>query len=371
MPVVVPFFDYPAHFTLDETAFVDIFRRVMGRGAFIQQQELRDFEADLARFLSVRHAVGVASGTDALILGLRAAGIGPGDEVIFPSHTFVATHGAIVAVGARPRPVDMGEDGLMDPASTEAAITPRTRAILPVQLNGRVCAMDRIADIARRHGLLVVEDACQALGAGFGGRRAGTFGIFGAFSFYPAKSLGCFGDGGALVTDDGEVAQRVRLMRDHGRDETSLVVLSGTNARLDNLQAAVLDHKLKTFDEVVARRREIARRYDRGLREIEWLLLPPPPDADPRWFDTFQNYELRAPKRRDALCQHLAERGIGTLVAWGGRAVHQFPALGLDVRLPRTERFFQECLMLPMNQYLSDAHVEAVIDGVRGFYGLG
>lgn len=311
--MAVPYFDYARHFTSDEAAYVGIFRQVMGRGAFIQQEELRGFEANLARFLGVRHAVGLADGTNALTLGLQAAGVGPGDEVIFPAHTFVATHGAIVAVGARPRAVDMGPDGLMDPDAAEAAVSPRTRAILPVQLNGRTCAMDRLAEIARRHGLLLAEDACQALGARFDGRCAGTFGAFGAFSFYPAKSLGCFGDGGALVTEDDALARQVRLLRDHGRDETGTVVASGTNARLDNLQAAILDHKLADFDAAIARRRAIARRYDRAFRGIEGLELPPPPDGDARRFDTFQNYELFA-QHRDALRRHLAERGIGTLV---------------------------------------------------------
>ncbi|WGF87867.1 DegT/DnrJ/EryC1/StrS family aminotransferase [Marinivivus vitaminiproducens] len=364
----VPFFAYPKHFLSDEDAFVDIFRSVMARGAFIQQQELLAFEANLAGFIGTKHAIGLADGTNALILGLRALGIGTGDEVIFPSHTFVATHGAIVAVGATPVPVDMGEDGLMDPGAVEAAITSRTRMILPVQLNGRICAMERILEIARQHGLLVAEDSCQALGARLDGCFAGTFGTFGAFSFYPAKALGCFGDGGALVTDSDEIARQVRAMRDHGRNERGEVVMSGTNARLDNLQAAILDFKLKTFRETIARRRDIAGRYDRAFREIEGMVLPPAPDSDPRRFDTFQNYELCA-VQRDALRAHLGKRGIGTMVQWGGRAVHQIAALGHACSLPRTERFFEYCLMLPMNQYLTDAQVDHVIGAVREFHG--
>src|SRR5574338_316202 len=196
----IPFFNYRGAFAAEEEAYVAIFRDIIRRGAFIQQQDLADFEARLAAYLGVGYAIGVGNATDGLIFALRAAGFGPGDEIIFPSHTMVATAAAIAHVGATPVAVDCGPDHLIDPTSAERHITPRTRGIMPVQLNGRTADMDAIEAIAKRHNLRIVEDAAQGLGSSFKGRKAGTFGVAAAFSFYPAKILGCFGDGGAVVT---------------------------------------------------------------------------------------------------------------------------------------------------------------------------
>ncbi|MCC6403864.1 MAG: DegT/DnrJ/EryC1/StrS family aminotransferase [Fimbriimonadaceae bacterium] len=365
----VPFFDYQAFYTRQAEMFDRAMKGVLTRGAFILQQEVRDFEAALADYLGVRHAIGVANCTDALIIGLRVAGIGPGDEVIFPSHTFVASPSSIHWVGARPIPVDMGEDGLIDPSAIEAAITPKTKAVMPVSLNGRTCKFDAIQEVCDRHGLVIVEDSAQALGSRFQGKAAGTFGAIGTFSFYPAKILGCFGDGGAIVTDDDDLAHQARLYRDHGRDEaTGQVVQWGLNSRLDNLQAAVLLAQFEHYPETIARRREIASMYHEGLGGLPQLKLPPAPGADPDHFDTYQNYELCA-DRRTELASHLREQGIGTLIQWGGKACHQHEALGLPSSpLPRTEEFFQRCLMLPVNLFVTNDDVAYVIDHIRGFY---
>jgi len=363
----VPFFNYPYHFTRDEQAYLDIIREVGRRGAFILQKDLEELERNLAEFLGVKYALGVANGTDGLILALRAAGIGAGDEVIFCSHTYIATAASIHFAGAVPVPVEVGSDHMIDPDSVEAAVTPRTKAILPTQLNGRTCDMDALAAIAEKHGLLIVEDAAQALGSRFRGRCAGTFGVSAATSFYPAKLLGSFGDAGAVFTNDDGVYQRLYELRDHGRNQHGEVVSWGLNSRLDNLQAAILNHKLKTYDREIDRRRQIAAIYRQGLGDLAQVRLPPGPDGDDAHFDVYQNYELEADDR-DGLQAWLKGKGIGTLIQWGGKAVHQFAELGFPQKLPKTDDFFRRCLMLPMNTSLSDQDVEHVCRSVREFY---
>ncbi len=363
----IPFFNYPALFERDEDNFMDILRDVLRRGAFILQKDLAEFETALSDRLGVKYVIGVADGTNALILGLKALGVGPGDEVIVPSHTYIASAASIHFVGARPVLAEMGPDRMLDPQSIEPLITEHTVAIMPVQLNGRTCDMDAIQAITDLHGIAIVEDAAQALGSRYKGRHAGTFGIFGTFSFYPAKTLGSFGDAGALVTNDDEIGRAVSLLRDHGRDESGRVVAWGTNCRLDNMQAAVLGYKLATYDRDIARRREIAAMYDDALAGLNDLTLPPGPDADPDRFDVYQNYEIEA-GRRDELREFLAGNGVGTVIQWGGTPVHLHRELGFDVQLPATERFFERCFMLPMHTALADDEVRRISDLIHAFY---
>lgn len=363
----VPYFNYPALFASEEEEIMRVLHGVLSRGAYILQQDLREFERNLAKYLNVKHAFGLADGTNAIILALRAAGIHAGDEVIVPSHTFIASVYPIKALGGIPVLVECGDDHLMDPKSVEAAITARTKAIVPVHLNGRTCDMTAIQAIADRHGLKIVEDAAQGLGSKFKGQFAGTFGMAGTFSFYPAKSLGCFGDGGALVTNDDKVAEQLELWRDHGRNKDGIVVDWGTNCRLDNIQAAVLDLKLRSFDAAIARRREIATQYERRLSHLEELILPPGPEADPNHFDTYQNYEMQS-MRRDELREYLRRHEVGTLLQWGGHAVHQFKNLGFDVVLPKTELMTSRFIMLPMNTALSDEDVSYICDVIEQFH---
>ncbi|MDQ6636126.1 MAG: DegT/DnrJ/EryC1/StrS family aminotransferase [Gemmatimonadota bacterium] len=363
----IPFFNYRGAFTAREEEFVEIFRDVIRRGAFIQQRDLDEFEQRLGSYLGVKHAIGVGNATDGLIMAWRAAGLQQGDEVIFPSHTMAASPASVAHAGGVPVPVDCGVDHLIDPAAIEQAITPRTRAIMPVQLNGRTADMDRIQAIADAHELFILEDSAQALGSRFKGKHAGTFGRAGVFSFYPAKILGCFGDGGAVVTNDDAIAERVRLLRDHGRNHAGDVVMWGLNSRLDNLQAAILDLQFRDYDEIITHRRALAARYQALLSDISQLDLPPAPDSDPDHFDVYQNYELQADDR-DALRQHLSANGIGTILQWGGRAIHQYPALGFNVKLPNTERLFQRCLMLPMNMTVTLDDVEYISGCIRQFY---
>lgn len=364
----VPFFNYPEVFLSREDGFVAIIRDVGRRGAFILQRDLQDFEQHLAAFLGSGRALGVGNATDGLHFAVRAAGIGPGDEVILSSHTMIATAAAVHFAGAVPVPVDCGSDHLIDPAAVESAITSRTRAIMPTHLNGRTCDMGALNMIADRHHLQIVEDAAQALGSRFRGRCAGTFGTAGAISFYPAKVLGCFGDGGAVITNDAEIYERLYQMRDHGRSTSGEVVSWGLNSRLDNLQAALLDFQMKEYESVMARRRQLAALYTERLNNVAEIILPPAPDSDPDHFDIYQNYEIEA-ERRDDLKEYLKEHGIGTLIQWGGQAVHQMRDLGFTQELPNTDWLFTRMLMLPMNILLTDEDVHYVSDAIRTFFG--
>jgi len=278
-----------------------------------------------------------------------------------------ATAAAIHFAGAVPVPVECGPDHLIDPAAAAAAVTVRTRALLPTQLNGRTANMAALGEIAARHKLFLVEDAAQALGSRFRGQAAGTFGQAGAISFYPAKLLGCLGDGGAILTDDVRVREKLLELRDHGRNREGEIAGWGFNSRLDNLQSAFLNARLLRLSAAISRRRELARLYRQRLEGIEDLVLPPGPDNDPDHFDVFQNYEIEV-ARRDGLREFLKIRGVGTLLPWGGKAVHQWAGLGFRVRLPYTESLFERILLLPLNHSLTGDEVHAVCDAVLDFY---
>lgn len=363
----VPFFPYPALFQSEEEQLTEIFQRVGRSGAFIMQQDLVELESNLAAFVGAEHCVGVGNATDGLWMGLRAAGIGAGDEVIFCSHTMVATAAAIHFAGATPVPVECGPDHLISPEAVAAAVTPQTAAIMPTQLNGRTADMDALSAIADRHGLVIVEDAAQALGSRYKGQAAGTFGAAGAISFYPAKTLGCLGDGGCVFTNDDQVAEKLRLYRDHGRAANGEVVEWCLNSRLDNLQAAILNYRLGSYDEAIARRREIAQRYSERLASISEITLPPCPTDSGDHFDIFQNYEIEVEKR-DALQDHLKANGVGTLLPWGGKGVHEFRDLGFTCKLPYTERLFRRMLMLPMNTFVANEDVDYICDSIHRFF---
>lgn len=366
----IPFFRYGHLYNQQRERLLAAVTDVMTRGAFILQKDLLQFEEGIRRFLGVKHAWGVANGTDGLIIALRAAGVQPGDEVIVPSHTYVASAASIHFAGATPVLVECGADHMIDPAAVEAAVTPRTTCIMPIQLNGRTCDMDALQRIADRLKLLIVEDAAQGLGSRFRGRFAGTFGAAAEFSLYPAKVLGCFGDGGIVTTNDAAIARRMMLLRDHGRNEDGLVETWGLNSRLDNLQAAILNVKLADFPAEIERRRALAALYAEGLEGLEDMTLPPAPDADSDHFDVYQNYEVES-GRRDALRAHLEADGVRTIIQWAGTPVHQFKGLTgtRTTDLARTERLFQRCFLLPMNTSLTDEEVGYICASIRRFYG--
>ncbi len=364
----VTFFNYPAMFSERDQEYLDSFQRTLRRGAYIMQQELLDFEVNLANFLGCKHAIGVADGTAALEMSLVAAGIEQGGEVIISSHTFIATAAASHHTGGVPVVADCLPDSMIDPASVCRLITDKTKILMPTQLNGRTCDMHALMFIANKHGLKIVEDSCQALGATYGDTKAGLFGIAGSYSFFPAKTLGCFGDGGAVVTNDDNVAAKIRQLRDHGRDpETGKVTMFGRNGRLDNIQAGILDIKLVYYDEAIARRRAIAQMYQNALGDLEELILPPAPGSDGKRFDIFQNYEIQA-HGRDALRSHLSENGVGTILQWGGWMVHQFDELRLRSDAPYAEEMSGRFMMLPMHHMLSNEDVTYTCDQILAFY---
>lgn len=363
----IPFFNYPHIFSEHDDDYCKVLNETCRRGAYIMQQELFDFEMALQNYLGVRHAIGMADGTMALLVSLIAAGIGLGDEVIVPSHTFVASAAAIKHAGATPVLADCGRDHLIDPESVTRLITSKTRAIMPVQLNGRTANMEEMMKLADSHDFIIIEDSCQALGAKFKGRFAGTFGAAGAYSFYPSKTLGCFGDGGAVVTNDDKIAENIRRLRDHGRGDDGKVTMFGFNSRLDNIHAAILHLKLKRYDEAIQTRRLLAQRYHTKLNDLDELLLPPSSDESPDHFDIYQNYEIEA-NSRDALREYLSGHGIGTIMQWGGYTIHQFEKLALKSDTSYTEKMTKRFMMLPMNTALSLDDVDYICEKIRRFY---
>lgn len=363
----IPFFNYQSLYEEHKDSLLRIFSEVSSKGAFIMQSELTKFENELAEYTKSDHAIGVANATDALQMLMMADGIKEGDEVIFCSHTMVATASSIHFAGATPIPVETADDHLIDISSIEAAINSKTKAICPTQLNGRVADMEKILGLAKEHGLRVYEDAAQALGAKFDDKFAGTFDAGGCISFYPAKILGCFGDGGAILCNDKNTAEKLRLMRDHGRDENGDIPMWGFNSRLDNLQAAILSYFFKSYEDTINRRREIAELYNSKLESLSQLELPEPPSQNTRHFDVFQNYEIQA-ENRDKLQSFLSENGVGTLIQWGGIPVHKFRNLGFNQELPKTDFLFERLIMLPINLSVSDDEIDYICSKINDFY---
>ena len=357
--MTVPFLDVRAGY-LELRAELDAaYERLMASGRYILGEEVEAFEREFAAFTGCAHAVGVANGLDALTIALRAHDIGPGDEVIVPAHTFIATWLAVGACGATVVPVDVDRATLLlDPGAVAAATTPHTRAVVPVHLYGWPVAIDA-------PDLLVLEDAAQAHGARLAGRPAGALGDVAAFSFYPVKNLGAFGDGGALTTDDEAIAARARRLRNYGSASRDVHVEAGVNSRLDPLQAAFLRVKLAALPRWNARRAAIAAAYLDGLADVPELRLPPrpPPGVEPAW----HLFCVRHP-RRDALMAHLAERGVTTLVHYPvpPHRSGAFADLGLGP-FPVTEEAAATLLSLPIGPHLDDAGVESVIGAVRAF----
>ncbi|MEK6820550.1 MAG: DegT/DnrJ/EryC1/StrS family aminotransferase, partial [Nanoarchaeota archaeon] len=279
----VQYVDLSIQFKNLEKELTEVFKRVMSGADFILRDDVEKFEENIASYLGVKHVIGVNSGTDALFLALRAAGIGENDEVITVAHTFVASLASIVHNRAKPILVDIKEDFNIDVDKIEEAITKRTRAIMPVHLNGRACNMDKLMQIAEKHNLLIIEDAAQALGSAYRGRKVGSFGIAGCFSAHPIKTLSCAGDGGFISTNNDEIAEKCRLLRDHGQKTKRDYVCFGYNSRLDNLQAAILNVKFKYLEDWIKKRREIAKIYSEKLADLPLILPPAPSDGD--YFD--------------------------------------------------------------------------------------
>ncbi len=341
---------------------------VFGDCAFILGRRVAEFEAAVAAYCGVKYAVGVASGTDALLLSLRALGVEHGEEVITTPYTFFATAGAVWNAGGRPVFVDIDPATFnLDPGRIEDAVTERTKVILPVHLFGQVADMDPIREIAERRGLRILEDAAQAIGARYHGRRAGRFGDLTGFSFFPSKNLGAAGDGGMVVTDDEDLAAAVRALRAHGGRDRYVHEVVGYNSRLDALQAAVLSVKLPHLDEWSEGRRRHAALYDEAFRGMEEVTPPPVP---PGHVPIYNQYVIRC-RDRDGFKAFLADRGVGTAIYYP-RPLHlQECFRGLGYRegdFPEAERAAAETLSLPVYAELTEAEQNHVIESIRAFY---
>jgi dTDP-4-amino-4,6-dideoxygalactose transaminase len=366
--MTIPFLDLKAVYTELKSELDAAYGRVMESGWYILGQEVGAFEREFAAYCEAQHCIGVGNGLDALHLILRGYGIGPGDEVIVPSNTYIATWLAVSFAGATPVPVEPQERTYnLDPARIEGAITPQTRAIMPVHLYGQPANMDPILDLAGQHGLKVIEDAAQAHGAEYKARPAGGLGDAAGFSFYPGKNLGALGDGGAVVTNDHELAGKVRVLRNYGSEAKYRHVVKGVNSRLDALQAVFLRIKLKHLEEWNARRRAVAARYLEGLSDIPDLTLPFVPEwAEPAW----HLFVVLHP-RRDSLQEHLTRSGIDTLIHYPvpPHLSEAYAEEGWKVGdFPTSERLASTVLSLPMGPHLENSLQDEVIERVKQFF---
>jgi dTDP-4-amino-4,6-dideoxygalactose transaminase len=337
-------------------------QRVLKSGQFIMGPEVTAFENEVADYLGVKHAVGVNSGTDALVIGLRALGIGEGDEVITTPFSFFATAESISNVGAEPVFVDVDENTFnIDPEKIEAAITPRTKAILPVHLYGRPVEMDEVMNLAQAHGLMVVEDCAQSFGARYKGRHSGTIGNVGAYSFFPSKNLGAFGDGGLLVTNDNRVAEVARMLRAHGAKKKYHNEILGFNSRLDSLQAAILRVKLPHVDAWNEGRRCVAQRYNQQLRDLPNIITPQLSDGH-----VFHQYTIRIPStRREPVHDGLKAQGIGTMVYYPIPQDRLPIYEGKYQANPISDTLATQVLSLPIWPSMSDTEQDRVAYGLK------
>jgi dTDP-4-amino-4,6-dideoxygalactose transaminase len=370
--MAVPLLDLKTQYTALRDEVVAAVTAVLDSQQFILGATVAAFEGQCAAYCAVPHALGVSSGTDALLLALMGLGIGPGDEVITSPFSFFATAGCVHRVGATPVFVDIDEASFnLDPAGIEARITPRTKAILPVHLFGRCADMDAILDIAKRHGLFVIEDAAQAIGSEFAGRRAGSMGDVGCFSFFPSKNLGGVGDGGLVTCRDPALHARMTQLRNHGSHPKYFHAMVGGNFRLDAIQAAVLGVKLPHLDDWTAGRQRNAAAYRERLADLQAdgrLVLPSNP---PGMRHIWNQFTLRVPGRRDALQAFLKDRGIGTEVYYP-RPLHVqecFAYLGYRPGdMPQAERASAEALSIPIFPELTPVQIDETVAAIRAFF---
>jgi dTDP-4-amino-4,6-dideoxygalactose transaminase len=357
-----------AQYRTSKAAIRQAMSRVLESGSYVLGAEVLGFERNFARVIGCEHAIGVGSGTDALILALRAFAVGSGDEVITVSHTALATVAAVIATGATPILVDIDSVyATINPDSIVRAITKRTKAIVVVHLYGQAADLDAITAIATKHKLMLIEDCAQAAGGLYKGRRLGSIGDVGTFSFYPTKNLGAIGDGGAVVTNDARVAERVERLRQYGWDHRRDTRYPGVNSRLDPIQAAILNAKLPRLDTDNSRRIQLAARYAKGLAGLPVTVPPSRPDSQ----HVFHLYVISC-RNRDALIKHLERDGIAAGIHYpkpahrhrGYDAIVRLPSGGL----PETDRLVRSILSLPLYPELKPVEVDRVIASVRGFY---
>jgi dTDP-4-amino-4,6-dideoxygalactose transaminase len=368
--IKIPFFDLSTAYSRIADQYDDAYRRVMTSGWFILGKEVEAFEREYASYCGSEHCVGVGSGLDALFLSLKAWGIKEGDEVIVPSNTYIATWLAVSHTGAKPVPVEPDESTCnIDPELIEAAITSKTRALLPVHLYGQPADVEPITDLAGKYGLKVLQDAAQAHGATYRGKPIGGLGDAVAFSFYPSKNLGAYGDGGAVTTNDANLVEALRSLRNYGSARKYVNDIPGYNSRLDELQAAFLRVKLVHLDAWNLERKRIAHLYDAGLEGVGDLVIP---RCAPGCDSVYHQYVIRTGKR-DGLQQFLTDKGVGTLIHYPipPHLQKAYAGFGLGKgSLRLAERIADTCLSLPIYPGLDDRDVHAVIGHIGDFFSM-
>lgn len=364
----VKYVNIPAQYSLLREEILQKLDAAMQAGDFILGSELKQFERDFAKYCDSKHSLGVANGTDALILTIKALGIGHGSEVITAPNSFLATAASVIAAGAQPVFADVGDDYNIDPNKIEKAITGKTKAIIPVHLTGRPASMKAILDIARKHNLFVIEDSAQAVGALLNGKKTGSFGIAGCFSFHPLKTLNAYGDGGAITTSDEGLYENLVKLRNHGLKNRDECDFWGYNSRLDNIQAAILNVKLKHLDGWNKRKREIAAAYRENLEGISGIIRLP---ADARGEEAVYHTFVIQCENRDGLQKHLLAQGIETKIHYPIPIHLQKAAASLGYKagdFPKAETQARTILSLPIYPELPDSDIDFVCNEIRAFY---
>jgi len=361
----VPYIDLPSKYRKEKTELSIVFEEIASSGQFILREQVRTFEHEISKYLGVKYVVGLNSGTDALFLSLKAMGIKEGDEVITVSHTFVATISTIVHCGATPILVDIKEDGNIDISQIEKVITHKTKAIVVVHMNGKVCDMNEVLDLAKKFKIEILEDAAQAFGAKYKNKFAGLFGTCAAFSLHPMKVFGCMGDGGFVTTNDEEMYNKLVLLRNHGQLTKDEIVLFGYSSRLDNLQAAILLYRLKSFEQEIKNRREVAKFYISNLNNLREVTLPKMDENDRR--DIFSSFVIIA-KDRNRLSKFLTASGIEVYSHWN-TPNHKQENLNLGhFYLPKTETHSKNVLSLPLHSDLNKEQLTYTVNKILEFY---
>lgn len=367
MELIVKYVGLKRSYEKNMSAIDSAIKRVMMNGSFILRNDVEEFEKNITSYLHGKFAIGVNSGTDALYLSCKAAGIAHGDEVITVGHTFVATIAAIHHCGAKAVLIDIGDDFNIDVEKIQEKITKKTKAIIPVHLNGRACNMDKIMSIAKEFNLIVIEDACQSVGAKFNNQHIGTFGEFGCFSLHPMKSLNCAGDGGYIITNNEKNYNKLRLLRNHGQSDDKQHILEyGYNSRLDNLQAAIANIRLADLETDNNSRRNIAKKYMLELSQLP-IVLPKGLQNDNKYYDVYNSFVIRV-KDRDNLYKFLLENGIEVFVHMA-KPLSEHLSLGLDgSNLLANKEICNEIISLPIYPELKDEEVNYVISKIKAFY---
>ncbi|MFA4880062.1 MAG: DegT/DnrJ/EryC1/StrS family aminotransferase [Candidatus Doudnabacteria bacterium] len=365
----IPFFTLKRQYRIFRKEINSILRRVFQKDCFILGPEVEQFEEEFARYIGVKFAIGVASGTDALTLSLKVLGIGKDDEVITVANTAQATAAAISQINAKPVFVDIDPTFYtLNPDLLKKHITPKTRAIIPVHLYGQSCNLAPILKVAKKYKLAVIEDACQAHGAKYKGKKVGGFGITGCFSFYPTKNLGAYGDGGMIVTNQKKIAERLKMLRFYGRKERDIYTMKGTNSRLDELQAAILRFKLKHLDSFNQQRMKHANLYSKLLRNVPQISLPQKPKYG---YHIYHLYVIRCQNDRDGFKKHLESKGIQTLIHYPVPIHLQKAYKELEYKkgdLPITEECATTILSLPLFPELKEKEIIYITNAIKSYF---